>query len=135
MRLASAPERGFSTAELAAEFRILRNHLTKIVQRLARAGIVTTRRGGGGGAILVRRPKDILLGEIVSLLEEGQPLVECFGATGDCIIDGRCVLKGRLPWAEAEFLAELDPSTLADIALPRRMREPEAAETMMLRDG
>ena len=47
---------------------------------------------------------------------------------GDCIIDGRCALKGRLRRAEAAFLAELDRSTLAEIALPRRMGEPEAAE-------
>jgi Rrf2 family nitric oxide-sensitive transcriptional repressor len=128
MRLASEPERGFSTAELADEFRISRNHLTKIVQRLARAGIIKTRRGGGGGAMLARRPEDILLGEIVRLLEEGQPLVECFGARGNCIIDGRCALKGRLRRAEAAFLAELDRSTLAEIALPRRVREFVAAE-------
>ena len=48
MRLASEPERGFSTADLASEFEISRNHLTKIMQRLARAGIVATRRGSGG---------------------------------------------------------------------------------------
>ncbi len=126
MRLASEPERGFSTAELADEFRISRNHLTKIVQRLARAGIVTTRRGGGGGAMLARRPADIRLGEIVRLLEEGQALVECFGTMSDCTIDGRCALKGRLRQAEAAFLTELDRSTLADIALPRLALEPEA---------
>ncbi len=126
MRLASAPERGFSTAELADEFRISRNHLTKVLQRLARAGIVTTRRGGGG-AILARLREDIPLGDIVRLLEEAQALVECFGTRGDCTIDGRCALKGRLRRAAAAFLAELDRSTLADIALPRRAREPEAA--------
>ncbi len=128
MRLASAPGRGFSTAELADEFGISRNHLTKIIQRLAGAGIVTTRRGGGGGATLARRPEDIRLGDIVRLLEEGRALVECFGTNGDCTIDGRCALKGRLRRAEAAFLAELDRSTLADIALPRRAHEAQLAE-------
>ncbi len=128
MRLASEPERGFSTAELADEFRISRNHLTKIIQRLARAGIVTTRRGGGGGATLARKPEEIRLGAIVRLLEERQALVECFGTSGDCIIDGRCGLKARLRRAEAVFLAELDRSTLADIALPRRAHEPQEVD-------
>ena len=54
MRMAGAPERGFSTAELAAEFGLSRHHLTKIMQRLAGAGIVATRRGGGGGAVLAQ---------------------------------------------------------------------------------
>ncbi|MEC7256973.1 MAG: Rrf2 family transcriptional regulator, partial [Pseudomonadota bacterium] len=56
MRLASAPDRAFSTADLAGEFQLSRNHLIKIMQKLGRAGLVQTRRGGGGGATLARAP-------------------------------------------------------------------------------
>ena len=121
MRLASAPETGFSTAELAEEFGLSRNHLTKIMQRLARAGIVETRRGGSGGAILCRNAADIRLGDVVRLLEQGQALVECF-RTGDsdCTIEGCCRLKARLRHAEARFIDDLNRSTLADITLPER---------------
>lgn len=118
MRMASAPERAFSTAELAEEFDLSRNHLAKIMQHLARAGLIETRRGGGGGAVLARPADRIRLGAIVRSLEEGQPLVECLGADGgSCVIDGRCRLKARMRSAEAAFLADLDRSTLADIAL------------------
>ena len=118
MRMASAPESAFSTAELAEEFGLSRNHLTKIMQQLARGGIVETRRGIGGGAVLSKDPADIRLGNVVRLLEQGQSLVECFGpAGGDCTIDGQCRLKARLRSAEAAFLTDLDRSTLADIAL------------------
>jgi Rrf2 family nitric oxide-sensitive transcriptional repressor len=128
MRMASAPDRAFSTAELAEEFRISRNHLTKIVQRLARGGIVATRRGGSGGARLALPAGEIRLGEVVRLLEVGQPLVECFAPSGgNCVLDGCCRLKGRLRSAEAAFLAELDRSTLADIALTCGAPEPEPA--------
>ena len=121
MRMASAPERAFSTAEMAEEFGLSRNHLAKIMQRLGRGGLIETRRGGGGGAVLARPADEIRLGSIVSLLEEGQPLVECFGADGaDCTIQARCGLKARLRSAEAAFLADLDRSTLADIALEAR---------------
>ncbi len=118
MRMASAPGRPFSTADMAEEFGLSRNHLAKIMQRLAQAGLVETRRGGGGGAVLARPPHEIRLGAVIRLLEEGQPLVECFGADGgDCSIDGCCRLKGRLRSAEAAFVTELDRSTLQDIAL------------------
>ena len=118
MRMASAPERAFSTAELAEEFDLSRNHLAKIMQHLARAGLIETRRGGGGGAVLAQPADRIRLGAVVRLLEEGQPLVECLGADGgSCMIDGRCRLKARFRSAEAAFLADLDRSTLADIAL------------------
>lgn len=118
MRMASAPDRSFSTAELSEEFGLSRNHLAKIMQHLARAGLIATRRGGGGGAVLARSAEKIRLGTVVRSLEEGQPLVECLGVDGGaCAIDGRCQLKSRLRSAEAAFLADLDRSTLADIAL------------------
>ncbi|MGB2893378.1 MAG: Rrf2 family transcriptional regulator, partial [Albidovulum sp.] len=82
MRMASAPERAFSTAELAEEFNLSRNHLAKIMQHLARAGLVETRRGGGGGAVLARPADRIRLGAVVRSLEDGQPLVECLSANG-----------------------------------------------------
>lgn len=121
MRMASAPGTAFSTADLAEEFQLSRNHLTKIVQQLARGGIVDTRRGSGGGAVLTRDPAEVRLGDVVRLLEQGQALVECFGAGGgDCTIDGCCRLKVRLRQAEMQFLEDLNRSTLADIALPAR---------------
>lgn len=118
MRMASAPERAFSTAEIADEFDISRNHLNKVIQRLARHGYVATRRGAGGGAMLARPAAEIGLGDLVRLLEQDQALVECFAPDGACCVTPVCRLKGKLHAAEAAFLAELDRSTLADVALP-----------------
>lgn len=118
MRMASAPDAAFSTAALAADLNLSRNHLSKIMQRLAQGGIVQTRRGGGGGAVLAKTPSELRLGAIVRLLEADQPLVECLAAgQNNCTLDGRCGLKSRLREAEVSFLSELDKSTLADIAL------------------
>ena len=101
---------------MADEFCPSRNHLAKIMQRLGRGGLIETRRGGG--AVLARLACDIRLGTIIDLLEEDQPLVECFSTEGsNCNIHGRCGLKARLRSAEAAFLADLNRSTLADIAL------------------
>ncbi len=117
MRMAGDPGRGFSTTELAAELGLSRHHLTKIMQALARAGYVATRRGGGGGAMLARPPDDIRLGDLVRALEQGQALVDCFSAGGGgCTLGGDCRLKHRLRAAEAAFLADLNRSTLAQIA-------------------
>ncbi|MEE4188750.1 MAG: Rrf2 family transcriptional regulator [Roseobacter sp.] len=118
MLMAGTPDRAFSTAEMAEELNLSRNHLSKIMQRLARAGIIETRRGGGGGAILAKPPETIQLGQIIRLLEEDQPLVECLSnGRNSCTLDGRCGLKTRLRTAEAAFLADLDRSTLADISI------------------
>lgn len=125
MRMAGNPERGFSTADLAEELGVSRHHLTKIIQRLARAGYVTTRRGSGGGAVLARPADQIRLGDFVRLLEEGQALVECFQPCGgDCTLAGNCRLRHRLRSAEASFIADLNRTTLAQIALPAAMPTP-----------
>lgn len=118
MRMASAPDRAFSTAELAVEFGLSRHHLSKIMQRLAQGGLVATRRGGAGGAVLARPAREIRLGAVVRLLEEGQALVECFGpGGGNCSISGCCRLQARLRGAESAFLADLNRTTLAEIAI------------------
>ncbi|MEZ5794935.1 Rrf2 family transcriptional regulator [Albidovulum sp.] len=115
MRLAGDPDRAFTTAELADEFRVSRNHLAKVISALAGAGYLETRRGGGGGAALARQPDEIRLGDVVALLESDQALVECFLPGGAaCTLTPRCRLKGRLAEAEAAFIADLNRSTLAD---------------------
>ncbi|WP_417470199.1 Rrf2 family transcriptional regulator [Maricaulis sp.] len=128
MRMASEPDRAYSTAELADEFSLSRHHLTKIMATLAQAGIVTTRRGGGGGARLARPASEISLGDIIRVLENDQALVNCFATDGgDCSITPHCRLKSRLREAETAFLAELDRSALTDIALPPLAALPHAS--------
>lgn len=118
MLMAGAPDQAFSTADLAQDLGLSRNHLAKIVQHMARAGIVRTRRGNSGGVVLARPPQELRLGEVVAHLEEGHALVECLSADGGaCSLDGPCRLKWRLRRAEAHFIADLNRSTIADIAL------------------
>lgn len=131
MRLAGAPERTFSTDEIAREFAISRHHLTKVVRDLAAAGFVATRKGAGGGLRLARPAETITLGDVVRSLEARQALVECFRADGGaCTLEPRCRLKARLAAANAAFLAALDRTTLADCAYPAppaRRRRPRPA--------
>jgi Rrf2 family nitric oxide-sensitive transcriptional repressor len=115
MRMAGEPGRAFTAADLAAEFRVSRNHLAKVISALAAAGLLETRRGSRGGAMLARPAEDIRLGDVVAKLETDQALVECFAAGANaCTLIPRCRLKARLAHAEAAFLADLNRSTLAD---------------------
>ena len=121
MRIASDPGRAFSTAEMAEEFDISRNHLTKAVALLSNAGILVTRRGHQGGAQLARPASEIRLGDVIRLLEASNALVECFSADGGaCRITPECRLKGFLHEGQQAFLATLDTKTLADCALSPR---------------
>jgi Rrf2 family nitric oxide-sensitive transcriptional repressor len=119
MLLAAEPARDRSSVDLAQELGLSRNHLAKIIQHLSHAGLVETRRGSSGGLRLAHAPKDMRLGSLVAVLEQGQALVSCLADPQDatCTLFGQCRLKARLRSAEAAFLAELDRSSLADIAL------------------
>jgi len=115
MRLAGEPDRLFTTDEIAAEFRVSRHHLTKVVGKLASTGFIVTRRGVGGGFQLARAPSDIGIGDVVRVLEGDQPLVECFQPNNqDCTLLPGCRLKARLSRALDAFFMELDGATLAE---------------------
>lgn len=131
MRLAGEPDRSFSTGEIAAEFGISRNHLTKVIGDLATAGFVSTQRGAGGGFRLARPAQSIRLGEVVRALEARHALVECFREDGgDCVLTPRCRLKAKLASAREAFLRDLDRTRLAECAYPgpsTRERAPAVA--------
>lgn len=117
MRLAGEPDRLFTTEEIAREFGISRNHLMKVVRKLAVAGVVATQKGASGGFRLAKPAGELTLGEIVRRLESDQPLVECFRSDGGaCVLTPRCYFRARLSAAREAFLRELDRSTLADCA-------------------
>ena len=119
MRLAGAPDRSFTVAQIAEEFAISREHLMKVVRALAREGFVTARRGAAGGIALARPASEIRLGAVIRALEARHALVECFQSGGGaCRLLPRCRLKRRLWEAREAFLNELDRSTLADCAYP-----------------
>jgi Rrf2 family nitric oxide-sensitive transcriptional repressor len=121
MRLAGEPGRLFTTDELATELNVSRNHLTKIVSELARAGFILTQRGAGGGFRLARPAASITIGAVVRALEDRHALVECFRTDGGgCSLTPKCRLKSRLKAAEEAFLSELDKTALSECAYPQR---------------
>ena len=121
MRLAGDSDRVFNTDELSRELQISRNHLSKIVGSLARAGFVSTQRGSGGGFRLARPAEAITIGAVVRALEDRQALVECFrNDGGGCSLTPRCRLKSKLKAAEEAFFRELDKTTLSECAYPQR---------------
>ena len=115
MRLAARPDTHVSTDALACELVISRNHLHKIVQFLAEAGLVRTIRGARGGVMLARPASQINVGAVIRSREGDQALVECFRADGGaCTLLPRCRLRRILHSAKNAFYQHLDRYTLAD---------------------
>ena len=119
MFCAAHPNRQITIAELAERHGVSKNHLMKIVNDLARQGVLETTRGRGGGLRLLKRPGDIRVGDIVRSSETDFRLVECFDAhTDTCSLTPSCRLKGVFHTALQAYFKELDGVTLADLAGP-----------------
>jgi Rrf2 family nitric oxide-sensitive transcriptional repressor len=107
------PGRAVSVEEVSRAFGVSRNHLVKVVQTLADAGVVETQRGRGGGMRLAKGPSEINVGWLVRQTEPHFNLVECFDpGTNTCPIAPACGLKPALFRAQQAFLRVLDEYTL-----------------------
>lgn len=119
------PERSITIAELADSHAVSKNHLMKIVNDLARQGLLHTTRGRGGGLRLLKPAADINIGDVVRQSETDFRMVECFDANHNtCTLTAHCQLKQVIRTALQSYMAELNKVTLADITQPRPANTP-----------
>lgn len=122
MYAAAVPERLVTVDEIARAYAISGNHLTKVVQELARHGFIETTRGRGGGMRLAKPAAGITIADVVRAMEEDFGLVECFRTDDMCCLTPVCRLRGALNDALGDFLASLERRTLADlVARPKTL--------------
>lgn len=74
VELSQETERRLSAAEIAQRHGASEHHVAKVLQQLARAGLVRSSRGLGGGFRLDRDPKDVTLLDVVQVFEPYRPL-------------------------------------------------------------
>ena len=119
MYCAAHPQRQVTIAELAEHYSISKNHLMKVVNDLARQGLLQTTRGRGGGLRLLQPAADIRIGDVVRNSETDFRLVECFDANiNTCTLSPSCRLKGLFDSALQAYFAKLDAVTLAELSAP-----------------
>jgi len=88
-------DRMVSTREIATAFNASETHLSKVMQRLVKAGYLKSVRGPGGGFVLIRKPEDINLMEIYELFEGALSVNGCMFQTPLCSSEN-CVFGGLL---------------------------------------
>ncbi len=117
--LAARPEKISSVKEIAEHYGISRNHLVKVVHRMATLELIESSKGKGGGIRLAGDPSAMRLGDVVQKMEQ-MDIVECFNKdTNTCRISEVCRLKHFLFEASRAFIETLNKYTLADAAANR----------------
>jgi Rrf2 family protein len=115
--LAARPEKVTSAGAIASALKISESHLAKVLQRLARAGLVKSTRGPNGGFRLDKNPEEIRLMDVYEVVEGPVPQNDClFGkkvcGNGDCIFHG---LLGTVCEMFADHLRNTTLSELTDV--------------------
>jgi len=109
-------QRLVTIGELAEQHGLSKGHLMKVVNDLARQGLIETTRGRGGGLRLLKEPEAIRIGDVVRASETDFRLVECFDAGSNvCTLTPSCRLKHLFDAALRGYFQALDGATLADL--------------------
>ncbi|NQU75980.1 MAG: Rrf2 family transcriptional regulator [Planctomycetes bacterium] len=128
--VASDDRKPVTAMELARYFRVSEAHLAKVLQRLARLGLLVSKRGPGGGFVLGRRPEDVTLLDIHVAVDG--PLVEstCLLVEHICK-PGTCVMEKLLRSVYDQVHERLGETRLTDLVdaswEPRNAGPGEAA--------
>src|SRR5512142_1224841 len=101
LELASHAERQQSVAAIGEKFDVSSHHLAKVMNELARAGMVQSVRGAGGGYQFVANPRRTTLYDVIRLFENVQSAEEAKPSA-----------EGR---ALADVLHEIDEIALATL--------------------
>jgi Rrf2 family protein len=114
--LARLPEGAYAgAAGIAREIGAPPNYLSKLLQSLAREGLVRSQKGQGGGFQLAREPRQISLLDVVQPIERLGRWSGCVLGHRDCSDDAPCAIHHRWKQVRMTYLRMLAMTTLADL--------------------
>lgn len=91
-------------------------YLAKIINTLARKGIVSTQRGIGGGVSLAVDPERLSLLELCRAMDDPITQIRCFLGNATCSDERSCPAHRFWTAQRAQVFAFLEEMTVADIA-------------------
>lgn len=116
MHLAQAPEGKFVMAKQIAEQENIPAHfLAKILQQLARKGLVRSSKGPTGGFCLRTPPAEISLVQIVEALDGLEEYQKCVSGLSECTDDAACGMHDSWKALRSRIMEYLEQTTIADL--------------------
>ncbi|MBI2618492.1 MAG: Rrf2 family transcriptional regulator [Ignavibacteriales bacterium] len=107
----------YTAKELALEYEVPYELLAKVLQKLARAGVVRSTQGVKGGYSLARLPKDMPVSHIIKIIEEERPMIaECYVEGPDsCYLFDNCTIRRPLGKIQRSLNVLFDQMTIQEI--------------------
>lgn len=113
--LAESTQRPQTVGQMAAFLGASEAHLAKVMQRLARAGLVRASRGPAGGFVLARPADEVKLLEVFESIEGPLTASDCLLGKPVCV-GQRCMLGGLLQSLSTQARDYFSSTTLAAMA-------------------
>ncbi len=102
-----------SANEIALLIQSSGNHISKVMQRLVRGGLLNSTRGPGGGFTLKKKPGEISLLDILRAVEGTESAGECPFRRKQCVFNG-CIFGDFINDTEKAFRKFMSEKTLDD---------------------
>jgi FeS assembly SUF system regulator len=104
-----------SAADISSSYGISAPLLAKVLQRLARKGLLTARHGSSGGYTLARDPGTITALEVVQAIDGPISITSCTTRRGDCDQLSNCTVRDPLRRVNESVLQVLNQVTLSQL--------------------
>jgi Rrf2 family protein len=141
VNLAQVQEGKYAMVKQIAEQEGIPAHfLAKILQQLARKGLLRSSKGPTGGFSLRTSPKDISLIQLVEALDGLTDYQKCVSGLSECTDDSPCGMHDSWKALRSRIMEYLEKTTIADLAAalelkrkalekPRKVKRMAAAGT------
>jgi Rrf2 family protein len=116
--MAMAPHGQVCTSkEIAQKYDLPYELLSKILQKLAKAGIVVSTQGVRGGYALARKPSEVRVSQILNIIEDEKPIIaQCYSESAEnCSHLDNCTIRKPLGKVQENLNVLLETMTLDQI--------------------
>jgi len=131
LRHLATGDKSVSARELAQRFDIPIELLAKVLQKLARAGLLVSHQGLRGGYVLARAAAQISVADIIVAVDGPLTVTACSDQDQTCDQYSKCNVRDPLWRLKDRIVAALAGCTLAELA----MDPPPAADSVHVHFG
>ena len=122
----NGPSAAASAKEIASAYGMPLPLLAKILQRLAKTGLLESLPGTNGGYRLARHPASISTLEVIRAIDGPVLLTSCFSTHGSCGQSPHCTVREPLRKVHEGIVSLLGAVTIMELSEePRRAAESE----------
>ena len=109
-------EHACSANDIAQEYGISATLMAKVLQKLAKQGLVAAKHGSTGGYQLARQPEKISALEVLTAIDGPVLITSCVTSHGNCDATERCSVKEPLQRVNESILNVLSTVTIAHLS-------------------